>query len=61
MHRYKFKLVLYRKNFMDSNKTPILWWIAIDNDKNCLQDLAFYILSITLYSIEYEQVFLTFG
>ncbi|PKB98602.1 hypothetical protein RhiirA5_431119 [Rhizophagus irregularis] len=49
MRQYKLKLVPYKEEFRNNDETPILWWLATDDTKNYLQQLALHILSVTLY------------
>lgn len=61
MRQYKLKLVPYKEKFKHDDKTPILWWLATDDTKNYLQQLALYILSVTPHSAGCERVFSTLG
>jgi hypothetical protein len=61
MRQYKLNLVPYKEEFRNNNETPILWWLATDDTKNYLQQLALYILSVIPHSSSCKRVFSTFG
>jgi hypothetical protein len=62
MRKYKLKLNPYHEEFKDSeNETPKLWWLATDDMKPYLQQLALYVLSATPHSANCERVFSTLG
>ena len=60
MRKYKLKFVPYQEEFV-KNETPKLWWLATDDTKSYLQQLALYILSATPHSANCERVFSTLG
>jgi len=47
----------YDMSYIASRNTPKIWWLAIDNINNLLQQLALLIHNITPHSAAYEQVF----
>ncbi|PKY62866.1 hypothetical protein RhiirA4_490174, partial [Rhizophagus irregularis] len=55
MRQYKLKLVPYKEEFRNNDETPILWWLATDDTKNYLQQLALHILSVTPHSAGCER------
>jgi len=60
MRKYKLKSVPYQEEFVE-DETPKLWWLATDDTKPYLQQLALYILSATPHSANCERVFSTLG
>ena len=60
MRKYKLKFVPYQEEFIE-DETPKLWWLATDDTKPYLQQLALYILSATPHSANCECVFSTLG
>ena len=57
MRKYKLRLEPYNEVIRDSNETPMLWCLAVDDTSNYLQDLAFYVLSVVPHSTSCKRVF----
>jgi hypothetical protein len=57
MRKYKLRLEPYNEVIRDSDETPMLWWLAVDDTSNYLQELALYVLSVVPHSASCERVF----